>query len=212
MIGLPGRAFFAATGLPRGRAGKRDGTGVRLDSARSAAGQGAGALAMGLALGIVLAAPGRAGGTLEPALSLGCFAHDFSDEELEAAPDQVARAMHLEISRDPVMGDTLAELTVTLADRGAAARDGLGGEVLGQSLVCWEEMGESRTVWRCGVECDGGTFEVTRDDGDALDFVTSGLLLSGPDEGCGGVSNLAGEPGEPVTYSLHRAAPEICAK
>ena len=68
----------------------------------------------------------------------------------------------------------------------------------------------SRGKRGCSVECDGGSFEITRDDGTVLDLRTRYLMV-GETEDCGGAVDLAEENDRWVTYRLMRAADAACA-
>ena len=61
---------------------------------------------------------------------------------------------------------------------------------------------------RCGSPCWGG-FEITAATGDDLDIRTADLEV-GQGQDCGGYTNLAERPGEPVTYRLTRAPDAAC--
>ena len=160
------------------------------------------ALAVGAALALCLAfaaGPARADGP-EP----GCFLRDYSDAHLARHPDQVADRMVMRVAVQST-GTTVADLWVTLANQGHVRRSGRGGHRLWQFLVCWSEGGRAL----CGVECDGGVMEVTRQDGKGLTFRTDYLLI-GPTDQCGGEIDLAEVPGQAVSYRLNRVSGTVC--
>jgi hypothetical protein len=147
-----------------------------------------------LALLAALAGPASAA---EP----GCYARDYTDAHLAAHPDQIVRSIMIRIlaeDRDTGIG---AWLWVTLADQGYVKEAGLGGTELETELVC----GADRAY--CGIECDGGTFDIAQD-GDALTLTTSRIIVGG---GCEtGYVDLAEHPDTPVSYRLTRAPDTLC--
>ena len=155
-------------------------------------------LGLGAALGLL-----ASGGAAEPPAP-GCYMRDYSDAHLAAHPAQVADRIVLEIS-EQATGTTVGNLWVTFADQGHAARSGAGHHRMWQFLVCWSDGGTPR----CGVECDGGTMEITRQDASGLSFRT-GYLLVGPTDQCGGAVDLAERPGETVSYRLNAVAGTLC--
>ncbi len=113
-------------------------------------------------------------------------------------------------------GQTVAYLSVTLADQGHVARtpapdegypDGFGGAEMSGALACDEQGG----VTECSIECDGGAFTITRNDGAVLAITTSYLMV-GMGQDCGGFTDLAEQPNTPVTYLLHRVDDAVCAQ
>ncbi|MCU0906929.1 MAG: hypothetical protein MUF73_05645 [Rhodobacteraceae bacterium] len=148
---------------------------------------------------LLLAAPASAQG-----MPQGCWARDYDAAHLAANPDQVVRAMRLSFGKDPENGP-VAWLEVTLADQGHAGREGLGGVLLQQGLLCRADGGRPT----CVVECDGGSFEVVAQAGGQIDIRTRYLLL-GIDDECGGPVDLAELPDTPVTYRLFRAPDSAC--
>ncbi|MEO1140385.1 MAG: hypothetical protein AAFW87_13115 [Pseudomonadota bacterium] len=99
-----------------------------------------------------------------------------------------------------------ATIAATFADQGHAGRDGYGDQTLWQRLECLRD-GQDRPF--CGVECDGGTFAVTRQDAGGLTLRTEYLMI-GDTEGCGGAVDLAEVPGQMVTYRLSRVDAARC--
>ena len=145
--------------------------------------------------------PAVAAPLFEPA----CYARDYGPDHLAAQSAQVVDEIYLRFSHDPKYDETRAALSVLLADQGHVAGGVHAGQVLAQGLTCWAD---DRAAG-CSVECDGGWFEVTRNDGQVLEFVTDYLLV-GDTEGCGGAVDLAEVPGQAVTYRLMRVANAVC--
>ncbi len=134
----------------------------------------------------------------------GCYVRDYSAAHLAKHPAQVVGWIRLKVFKD-AYGDTVADLDAAVADQGHAAGSGLGGQVLGQALHCWESGGQTG----CSVECDGGWFTVQRSDAESLTIRTEYLLI-GDVEGCGGALDLAEVPGQPVSYRLDRIDDGYC--
>lgn len=154
----------------------------------------------GLLLAAGLAAPAQAGPLPE-----GCYARTYDGAHLAAHPDQVVAEMHLHLfPPDAIQTQGGAFLRVRVADQGHAGPAGFGGRILTQGLTCFP--GER---WMCGVDCDGGTFEITRSGGDTL-IIRTRYLTVGDTEECGGAIDIAEHPGQPVSYRLTRADPTQC--
>lgn len=126
---------------------------------------------------------------------LGCYQRAYTEEHLAENPQQHVAALRLKIYASTDPNYPFADLDVRLRD----------GSFHGQTLVCF---GESETPF-CGVECDGGSMVVTRQDDEALVFRTSYLMV-GDSIGCGGAVDLAEVPGELVSYRLNRSDPAVC--
>lgn len=141
----------------------------------------------------------------QPLFDPGCFARDYSPEHLASQADQIVDEIVLQFSHDPKYDTTFAHLSVVLANQGHVAGSALAGQVVDQSLICWV----NDAIAGCSVECDGGSFEVTRNDGETLEFRTDYLLI-GDIEGCGGATDLSEGPGRPTTYRLMRVANATC--
>lgn len=134
----------------------------------------------------------------------GCYHRDYSDAHLAKHPEQVVDWMTMIVERDG-QGNSVARMLVAAANQGHARRAGLGNRLFRQWLFCWDENGRAT----CGVECDGGTFTVTRDTGNSLTFRTDYLVV-GETEECGGVLDLAEIPGKPVKYRLDLVSDSTC--
>lgn len=145
------------------------------------------------------AGPALAGGP-----DAGCYARSYSPAHLAKTPSQVVERMVMEVRRQGG-GDVVAEMWVLLARQGHALKSGHGGQALHQVLTCWTEA----AVPVCGVECDGGLFAVTRQDGQGLTLRTDRLMV-GDTDGCGGTVDLAEVPGQAVSYRLNRVAQSVC--
>ncbi|MFQ6553177.1 hypothetical protein AAD018_012645 [Aestuariibius insulae] len=145
---------------------------------------------------------GSAGALPEP----GCYVRVYGERHLAENPDQVVAAMRLRLGDD--IGSSSfsgAEIEAVFADQGHAVKDGFGGRVLSQSLLCWERNGATG----CGVECDGGTFDILRQEDGILEIRTESLTIGRHDD-CGGTSILAEAEGDPVTYRLFQVADAAC--
>lgn len=150
---------------------------------------------------LFLAIPAQAAPLFEPA----CYARDYSPEHLASQPDQIVDEFYLQFSHEPKYDETYAAISVTLTGQGHVAGTPLAGRTLDQGLTCWVDD----TRAGCSVDCDGGWFEVTRNDGDVFELRTDYLLV-GDVEGCGGAVDLSEGPGRPTTYRLMRVANAIC--
>ncbi|UXX82892.1 hypothetical protein [Roseovarius pelagicus] len=138
----------------------------------------------------------------------GCYAREYSKAHLDKYPDQVARAVWLWIQDQDFTGtpERHAWLLVDFANQGHVKRDGHGAQRLDQGLVCFE-TGEGHKG--CAVDCDGGSFVVTRETDSALTIATEGLWV-GDTEECGGAINIAEFPGTQVKYRLNRVDEVQC--
>jgi len=146
-----------------------------------------------------------AGAAVAQALPTGCFTREYDAAHLAAQPAQVVSAMWLRI--EPVEEvHAFFEMTVRMADQGHAAKAGLGGQILGEGGMCHD-------AGRCRVDCDGGGFAVTRQQGDSIDISTGWMRVAR--YGCGSDeadawSDLAEVPGQSTTYRLYRAPDAAC--
>lgn len=140
----------------------------------------------------------------------GCFARDYDAVHLAAHPAQVVERLRLNFYRLPGSApDSLiyVDVMARMAHQGHAARDGLGGQRMTETGFCNRPTG-------CGIEADGGTFEITRFQGDLLEIRTSHLRVgqSGGIDGEGVYSSLGETYNEYTTYRLHAAQPEACSE
>ncbi|QQA43783.1 hypothetical protein [Pelagovum pacificum] len=136
----------------------------------------------------------------------GCYVREYDDVHIKSHPAQTVKWIRIGFDLLPDYSETNAYVIAQFLDRGRAAEDGVGGMTLDQSAICWEYEG----TWSCGVECDGGSFDITRIDRDILEIRT-GHFSIGDTEGCGGSTTLAeGEYDEPTTYRLYRASDGAC--
>ena len=114
-------------------------------------------------------------------------------------------------------GTVFAMLDVVLADQGHVARelspvdgfpDGFGGAAMYQALLCPDTGGMT-----CGAECMGAVddtgFDVLGDDGKTLTIRTVSLQV-GMGQDCGGFTDIAEVPGQPVTFVLDRVEDAVC--
>lgn len=151
----------------------------------------------------------------------GCYARTYDAAHLAANPDQVVAAMSLSFDYDPAPDFALippgsfgAAISVVLAGQGHVARDkapdegypdGFGGASMHNVLLCADDGSSIR----CRIDCDAGGFQITRHDDTMLEFRTDYLVV-GMGQACGGFTDLAERPGEPVTYRLSRAPDAAC--
>jgi len=136
---------------------------------------------------------------------VGCWARDYDAAHLAAHPAQVVRSMRLYVDPGPAVG-LAAILSVVLEDQGRVRGQGLAGRRLEQYLMCFDDDAGRIT---CGVECDGGSFEVLSLTADRVDIRTSWLLVGDVDD-CGGAVDIAEVENQPVTYRLLRAPDADC--
>ena len=137
-------------------------------------------------------------------ISKGCFERNYSAAHLAKQPAQIVEAIRLWIYVNDYQ-ETIADMTVQFGDRGRIRGTASAGQIMQQSLFCWQDS----AAVGCSVECDGGWFNVTRDTGDVLTFRTEGLVV-GDSEGCGGAESLAEVIGTPVSYRLTRGEDVCC--
>ncbi len=136
----------------------------------------------------------------------GCYVRVYGERHLAENPDQVVAAMRLRLGDD--IGNPSysgAEMEAVFANQGHAVEDGFGGKVLSQSLFCFEHDGSIG----CAVECDGGSFDILRQEDGILEIRTEYLSI-GRHDGCGGTSTLAEADSGFTTYRLYRAPEGAC--
>ena len=143
-------------------------------------------------------------GLAEANLTQGCFLRDYSDAHLAKHPKQIVDWIRLKVFKDQY-NQTVADMDVYMAHQGHVVQSGHAGQVLAAVLHCWESQGRVG----CGVDCDGGSFYVKKDDGRTLVFETEGLMV-GDTENCGGAVSLAEEFGKSTTYLLKRVDDSVC--
>ena len=158
-------------------------------------------------LSLALALAGGAGA--DPLLPSGCYARAYDAAHLAAHPAQIVERFTLALTYDAAFDATRAPLSVTLADQGRARAEGAGGQTFEQTLYCYRADGQTTGSIQCGVECDGGSFDV-RLDGETLDLRTDYVMVGATGE-CGGAFDLAEVIGQPVTYRLFRVDDAQCA-
>ena len=139
----------------------------------------------------------------------GCFARIYSDAHLAKNPNQVVRSISM--SFGDFAGDTVpwVDVEAEIADQGHARGTGQGGNTYGQIARC-SDQGNSKTGWTCSVECDGGTLRIDRLDAASL-LVSLDYFIMNTGDDCGGVVDLAEEPGQFVSYKLVRQPDAACA-
>lgn len=137
----------------------------------------------------------------------GCYAVDYDAEHLAAHPEQGVASLRLWF-HDEVPGQTAhraVAVEAVMANQGQALRDLVAGLTLTQYAYCEASNG------RCGVECDGGAFEVSTEDTSII-ITTSNFVIGDPDL-CGGVSDLSeNDPtrGGETRYVLAAASVDAC--
>lgn len=147
---------------------------------------------------LALASPG-----LAQDAPLGCFVRDYSDEHLKKNPEQVVDRISILFS--PFDDNVSADVKVLLADQGHAGRDGYGGQ------RAFEIAGNYYKPLRFSVDCDGGSFDVVKQDAAGITIETSGFRLAV--DGCidEGISTTLAEEGSTSTrYRLNRAETKAC--
>ena len=137
-------------------------------------------------------------------ITTACYARQYSAKHLATHPDQVVAEMRLRFYDWD--GGAYADLDILTADQGHARANGQGGQRFDQFLLCFID---SEGAPGCAVECDGGSFRITRDDGEVMDIRTDYLMV-GDTEGCGGAIDLAEKPDQAVTYRLYRVGDDTC--
>ena len=135
----------------------------------------------------------------------GCYHRDYSDNHLRTHPDQVVDWITMRVGADD-WGNQTVSMVVNSANQGHAKRSGLGGQEFNQWLICFSDDGTDA----CAVECDGGSFKVTKQTSDAITFRTSYLLVGDNEEQCGGALDLAEFPNTPVSYRLDLVSDSAC--
>lgn len=164
------------------------------------------------ALGSALVAPGAAvlalagADTVQADPTYGCFSRDYSAAHLAKHPAQIVDTIRLKLMNQPEYDAWIGLMDVKTANQGHVRRSGHGGQTFSQFLICWEDGGKRG----CSVECDGGSFDIKREDGNVLDLRTRYLMV-GETEECGGAVDLAEENYRWVTYRLKRMADAACA-
>ena len=137
---------------------------------------------------------------------LGCFTRTYSDDHLAKNPAQIVRSMQVNITKDDGdAGQVFADMGVEFANQGRIAGRKTAGRFMDQFLICSDET----RGFSCFVECDGGSFTVTRMTADSITIETSGLWVGNVD-GCGGMEDIAEVPGQKMKYLLRVSDPLAC--
>lgn len=147
-------------------------------------------------------------GTAQAADLDGCWTRAYDKDHLRGHPAQVVEKIMFGAFPGSDGTSATADMVVVAANQGHAAQQGLGGQKLVQVLLCYADK-SAGAGWRCAVECDGGSLEITRLDDKMLEFRTDYLLV-GDAESCGGALDLAEAPGQFVTYRLYRPSGPHC--
>lgn len=134
----------------------------------------------------------------------GCYSRSYSADHLKRHPDQVVSDMTMFVYDQD--GGRYAKMIVAFANQGHVRRNGSELQVLDQFLLCFDNADGTPG---CAVECDGGSFRVTRQDKSGLTFQTRYLMV-GEADGCGGQIDLAEIPGRAVKYRLNRVGRKMC--
>jgi len=156
---------------------------------------------LALTLATLIAAPAAS-----QTVPQGCFTRDYTDTHLAAHPDQVVDWITVDFRPSEYdKSQTIAWITARMAHQGHAARNGIGGMILSEAATNWADP------LTFGIDCDGGTLEITRHDAGVSEFRTQYLRVS--TDGCDGegiAGDLAERFGEWVTYRLFTADPSVC--
>lgn len=139
-------------------------------------------------------------------IPLGCFARDYTADHMAKNPAQVISALRVNFlpATDFTGGQPVMEMIARLARQGKPEAEGYGGLLVTQTAYCYDVSG----VWKCSIECDGGSMNIGTLNGDELDLTTDYFTI-GASEECGGSFDLA-ENRTSTTYRVKRAAPEAC--
>ncbi len=153
----------------------------------------------------------------------GCYHRAYDAAHLAAHPDQVVETIWLNAfvadgseGMNEIPGEVLAGLSVVLADQGHVARtpapddgfpDGFGGETMDQVFFCRDDGLTCRAF--CGEGPGPEGFNVIADDGKTLTIRTDALMV-GMGQACGGFTDIAEVPGQPVTFVLDRVDDAVC--
>lgn len=147
---------------------------------------------------------------------LGCFVRDYDADHMAAHPEQTVTALSLSFVQ-PDAGPAIRWATMTAMTSDAAGA-GLAKRRFTNTLVCeTHPPHDLDPTWvtdgalRCGVECDGGFFEILPSDEGTLLIRTERVRLT-DGAGCGGDFSLHDLSDGPTTYRLNAAAPERCAE
>ncbi|MEX3014303.1 hypothetical protein [Gymnodinialimonas hymeniacidonis] len=138
----------------------------------------------------------------------GCFVREYDAAHLAAHPNQFVERLALNFDPEPHATSRITEVVIIadMASQGRALTGGFAG------LRMTEIGGNFAGPLQFGVECDGGSFDVVRYDGESLLIETEYVRVAL--EGCGGEINqstsLAEIRGEATRYLLYRAHPSAC--
>ncbi len=138
----------------------------------------------------------------------GCFVREYDAAHLAAHPNQFVERLALWFDPEPHAASdiTLVEITASTSSNGRAIDEGIAG------LRMTETGANFANPLQFGVECDGGSFDVVRYDGNTLVIETEYVRVAL--EGCGGeigqTTSLAEVPGQATRYLLYRAHPSAC--
>ncbi len=155
---------------------------------------------------ISLAAAGLAEASVaEEGPRTGCYTRTYTEAHLAARPSQVVSIIRMKVY--DATGGRFANMDVLFANQGHSGRAGFGGQWLSQFLLCFNGSNGNPG---CAVECDGGSFTVTRQNENGMTFATDYLMV-GDVEGCGGAVDLAEVPGQTVKYKLNRVSAGECS-
>lgn len=156
-----------------------------------------------LAAAAMLAAAGQASAVeVRP----GCYMRVYSDQHLRDHPAQVVKSVRLKVGQWMTEVAREAVIEVVPANQGHARGAPWVGARLQQFLICGTESGAPL----CQVECDGGSMEVTRQDGSGMVFRTRYMMVGTTGE-CGGVMDMAEKRNQWVSYKLFRVADSDCS-
>lgn len=135
----------------------------------------------------------------------GCYARTYSTNHLVAHPAQVVDWITAYFAADTGGPNTGLWLRVGMADQGLAARDGVGGMTLTQSLSNFQQP----TVFQ--VDGDGGSLRITAADASGITLQTGGVFLSEGGDFFEEPSSTLSEGGNaPTVYRLYAADPSVC--
>lgn len=145
----------------------------------------------------------------------GCYHRSYDTDHLAANPDQTVAALSVDFYTSE-SGLKLANIEALVAKTPGTINDELDGKTFSNVAICGvHEAHPMDADWvragsiHCGIECDGGFFEVISVDAQTLVVRTDGLRLTSEDS-CGGPFRMRDEGAGPTTYKLFAVPMDSC--
>lgn len=153
-----------------------------------------------------------------------CYHRQYSAEHLSRNPGQNVKEVTVQFRTQDVEGAyseivsiSVADVRSLIADTAAMREIGAVDRWYENTLVCqvfpphasdpeWYQEG----AMTCGVECDGGYFQIASQTEDELIIRTDGIRLRDGDM-CGGRIRMRDEGDGPTTYKLTAAPVSVCS-